>query len=395
MSQRGIVVLLVALVVLGALVVFGQRDHTPPSTSGAVFLPELQSALNDVQSVTITKSGNEKVATLEKSGDAWVVAEKNRYPADLGKLRQGLRALAEAKVLETKTSNPEFYDKLGVQDVAGANATGLAVTLSAPGKSFGTLILGDAHGTKQRYVRRAAEPQSYLLDHNPDFPKNTAQWLDARILDVRGERIQQVTIKHPDGETVTISKREAPAADLTPGTVVNFDVANVPKGRELLYPGVANVIGNSLRELNLEDVERADASTVDRPVVVEFKTFDGLVVRATGSKRGDEDWVSFEASVDNDQAARFAKPAPAPTPASAEGGGDTKPAAAPAEAEAKPAAPSSDAAAPADKPDAEQNDAAAEAKRINDRVAGWRYKIAGYQYDQMTRRMADLLKPVA
>ena len=25
----------------------------------------------------------------------------------------------------------------------------------------------------------------------------------------------------------------------------------------------------------------------------------------------------------------------------------------------------------------------------------WRYKIAGYQYDQMTRRMADLLKPPA
>ena len=59
----------------------------------------------------------------------------------------------------------------------------------------------------------------------------------------------------------------------------NFDVADVPKGRELLYPGVANVIGNALRELNLEDVEPAMASPPAKPTVVEFRTFDGLVVR--------------------------------------------------------------------------------------------------------------------
>ena len=31
-------------------------------------------------------------------------------------------------------------------------------------------------------------------------------------------------------------------------------------------------------------------------------------------------------------------------------------------------------------------------RSINAKVGGWRYKIAGFQYDQMTRRMADLLK---
>ena len=39
--------------------------------------------------------------------------------------------------------------------------------------------------------------------------------------------------------------------------LANFEVADVPTGRELSYPGVANVIGNALRELNLEDVEPA------------------------------------------------------------------------------------------------------------------------------------------
>ena len=143
----------------------------------------------------------------------------------------------------------------------------------------------------------------------------------------------------------------------------NFDVAALPKGRELLYPGVANVIGNALRDLNLEDVERADDTAPDKPVQVEYRTFDGLVVRITGAKRGDDAWITVVASVDAEQAA--AKPADA----------DAKPAdAKPAEAAAQP-------------------DPTAEAQRINARVSAWRYKLATFQYDQMTRRMNDLLKP--
>ena len=64
--------------------------------------------------------------------------------------------------------------------------------------------------------------------------------------------------------------------------------------------------------------------------------------------------------------------------------GAAAPAAAPAEGAAAEGAAAS--AAPAADPNAE-------AQRINAKVGGWRYKIAGFQYDQMTRHMADLLKP--
>jgi hypothetical protein len=388
MSQRNFIGLLVALVALGLLVFFVQRDRSPTASAGTSIVPGLQAALNDIERVTVTKAGGEIVATLERRADGWVIAEKGGYRADVAKLRRGLSDLAEAKVLETKTANPEFYAKLGVEDVAGSSAGGVAVTVSAPGKDFGSLILGSAVGTKQRYARRASDAPSYLLDRNPDFPKATSQWLDAGVVDVRGERIQQVTIKHPDGETVAIAKAEAPPSDLTEGTVVNFNVAAIPAGRELLYPGVANVIGNSLRELNLEDVERADGAAPERPVQVEFKTFDGLVVRVTGTSRGEDDWVTFEASVDTDQAARFA----APTAARPEAGAAPAPGAEPDAA--SPAAAEAASAPVAAANTATHADPVAEADAINKRVAGWRYKIAGFQYDQMTRRMADLLKPV-
>jgi hypothetical protein len=352
-----------ALVVLGLAVVFAQRGRAPSTVQGTTFVPGLESALNDIDRVALVKGGNEAVATLEKRDGAWVVAEKGNYPADVAKLRQQLRALADAKILEQKTATPELYDKLGVVDVSAPGATGIAVSFGAAGKQLPTVILGDAQGTKYRYARRAGEKQSYLLDHDPNFPRSTGQWLAPTIIDVKGERVQQVVIKQPDGETVTLSKTKAEQ---------NYDVATVPKGRELLYPGVANVTGNALRELNLEDVQPAAGAAADKPVQVEFRTFDGLVIDVTGTKQDDSAWITVAARFDAEQAAQFGTTAATPDP-------NLPP-------EANP--PAAEGAAPA-------TNVVAEVEQINKRTAGWRYKIAAFQYDQMTRRMSDLLKPPA
>jgi hypothetical protein len=111
MSRKGLIALAVALVVLGVLAFFGQRGRSTAPTAGGPILPGLQAALNDVDKIKITKAGGEAVATIEKHADGWTVAEKADYAADVTKLRQNLRALAEAKILETKTANASFYDK--------------------------------------------------------------------------------------------------------------------------------------------------------------------------------------------------------------------------------------------------------------------------------------------
>jgi hypothetical protein len=355
MSTRTVAILAGALVVLLALVMFGQRT-SGPAGNGSALVPDLTAALGALERVTVLKANGETVATLEKRPDNWVVADKHGYIANAAKLRQALTALAEARILEQKTANPELYSRLGVEDVENANAAGIGVALTAPGYTLPTIILGNAEGSRYRYARRAGEAQSYLIDRNPDVPRAAAQWVDSVIVDVRGDRVREVTITHADGEVVHISKASSELA--------NFEVANVPSGRELSYPGVANVIGSALRELNLEDVEPA-STPAEQPTIVEYRTFDGLVVRVTGIERDDENWITLEASV---AAAQSAATPPAP----AEG------AAALAEGAAAPATPATD--------------ATAEAARINAKVAGWRYKIAGFQYDQMTRRMADLLK---
>ena len=373
MNKRILIGLVIAVAALTLLAIFGQRrDAAAPASQGGMLAPGLEDALNDVERITVTKAAGEVVATLERRPESWVVVEKGGYPADVGKIRQGLVALAEARILEQKTSNPEFYARLGVEDVADANAAGIAIAFTASGHDLPTLILGNTEGAKFRYARRAGEEQSYLIDRAPDLPRSAAQWVDADIIDVRGERVREVTITHADGEVVTIAK--------TTSDAMNFDVANVPAGRELTYPGVANVVGNALRELNLEDVQPAAENPEGESVRIEYRTFDGLVLAVRGSELGEESWVTFEASYSPEQAAQAA---PAADSANPPGGGDSAP-------ESAAAADSSTSAAGEEAPDV-----ASEAQRINQRVGGWRYRIAGYQYDQMTRRMSDLLKPPA
>ncbi len=359
MTTRTLTVLAIAAAALVLLAVFAERSGGP-SAGGApeLLLPGLTERLNDVERVTLVRAGNETVATLEPGESGWTVAERDGYPADTPKLRQALIALGEARLVERKTANETLHERIGVEDVSRSEASGLALTIEGGG-DWPTLILGDAEGTGYRYVRRADEAQSWLIDRNPDLPRSTSQWLDPSILDVRGDRVQQVTITHPDGEIVRVYKDERGAA--------NFSVADVPEGRELQYPGVANVTANALRELRLEDVERASAAPEEPVTTVEYRTFDGLVVRGEGFERGDQAWIAFTASFDPDQAQRFAE--------SAQSGDD-------ADGGAESAADDgADASAIED-----------EAAAINARTAGWRYRIASYQFDQMTRRLEDFLQ---
>ena len=118
MSNRTVFILLGVAAILVLLASLGNLQREPGNTqAGRLFLPGLESMLSETNQVTIVKGGNEAVATLQRNADGWTVAERGGYPADFAKFRSSLLALAEARVLEVKTSDPEQYNRLGVEDV--------------------------------------------------------------------------------------------------------------------------------------------------------------------------------------------------------------------------------------------------------------------------------------
>ncbi len=339
MNQRTVLWLAGALVILALLAVVGQREQQPRTQGGEMFLPGLLESLDDIERVELVRRGEEPVATLERDASGWIVLERDGYPADLRKIRHALLTLAETRILEAKTADAALHDRLGVEAITADTAGGIAVRLigSAAPVEF---IVGDTAGEYRRYVRRQNEDQSYLINRDPELGTTVTDWLDAAIVDIDGARVQQVTVSRPDGETLVVSKDVRGQS--------NFAVVNLPEERELLYAAIANVMGNVLEGLALDDVERLTNIT-EAVILTEFRTFDGLVITAQSSERDEEAWVSFTATID-----QTLPPEPVETRAAAE----------------------------------------AEAAEINGRVQRWRYKIPTYKFEQLTREMTDLLQAV-
>jgi phage baseplate assembly protein gpV len=364
MTRRAALIVAGLAVIAIVLALVGQRQNRPDTFTGTLLVPGLAEALNDIERVTVTGARAETIATLVRGEAGWSVVEKAGYAADLAKIRQALVGLSEARIVEEKTSNPDFHARLGVEAVEAEGATGVAIAIEAP-TEFPVLILGDEPNSASRYARRAAEQASFLIDRNPEIPSTTTQWLETEIVDVPSASVESVTIKHSDGDEIAISKASAAES--------NFTVAGIPEGRELSYPTVANVIGNALRELKLDDVAPAVDAAVPS-VVTEFRTFDGLVVTVTSTLDGEMPWLAFAAR---------AETSVSPGAADAEEPGAAADEASEAATESAPGAAPSDTAAP---------DPVAAAEAINARVGGWRYRIPEYQHGQLTRRWADLLK---
>jgi hypothetical protein len=338
-SQRSLIWLGAILAVLVLLAVLGQRQNAPtPTNVDRAFLPGLMDQLDAVTEVEIVGAGNTPVATLDRGADGWTVRQKGGYRADLTKVRHMLLTLAEAHVLETKTANPEFYGMLGVEDVESADAGGLDVTLIGPTPPV-EIIVGDAAGEYRRYVRQVGDAQTYLINRDPEIGEMTADWLDTAIIDLEASRVEAVTVAHPDGEAVHVSKASADQP--------NFTVDGIPEGRTLLYDSVANVMASVLQNLSLEDVEPASDSDLAE-TETRIETFDGLTLTIRGFERDGGAWIRISA-----------------TGVPTSGDADRE----------------SDAADPA-----------TEAAGINARLDGWRFKIPTYKFEQLTRRMDALLK---
>lgn len=351
MNNRSLVIVAMAAALFLVLALLGQNGSDSPSADNELLLPGLADALNEVTEITLVKAANETYATLRRGDDGWTLAEKDGYPANVIAIRQALAAISEARVAEIKTANPDFYDRLGVAGVERSDSAGTAVTIATASENFPAVVFGDTESSGYRYARLADADQSLLLNRDPELPRDAAQWLATEILDVRGARVQRVQIAHADGERLTIEKLER--------SQTNFSVQPIPEGRALQYPGVANVIGNALRELALENVRRPPETDSVVVATTEFETFDGLVVTATAIELDDGNWLRFEAEFDSDQAVRFAtEPVDGDIAEAADGDGD-----------------------PRD-----------QAAAINATVAGWLFRIPSFKHDQITRRLEDLLQ---
>jgi hypothetical protein len=357
------------LLILGALAVatiaIGLWISRSSTSSGpdldAQLYPSLEKELDSVTSVKLLQAGDVPAVELQRGASGWTVAERSGYPADVAKLRKLLLDLAEAKVIEEKTANPQSYATLGVEDTSQPSATGSRVQLAGVSKPVDLIVGKMAPGAKSRYVRRAGEPQSWLVDRTLDTSTTADAWLRKEIIDVSADRIQSARI--------TLGGAKAYAAEKSGRAAANFDVQGLPRGKELSSPSAANALATSLAGLALTDVRHAKDFVTPGADVADVKTFDGLAIRIEGWKQGEKRYIAVKTAFDAAQAERSRLPVEAPA------------------SEGAPSSPPASATIPNTDEKVRQ-----EADSIQQKVAGWVYEIPEYKYDAIFKPLEDLLK---
>jgi len=231
-------------------------------------------------------------------------------------------------VVEEKTSLPENYPALGVEDTTSDKATGTRVDAVTPGKTF-SLIIGKSAGAKSGYVRVVSTAPSLLADPLITVDADPRRWLDRTLLDITQDRVKEFTVKPAEGPGYTASRPNKDTSD--------FAVSDIPKGRKLSSPAAADPIAGSLAGVSLDDVQHTPTTTPTGVSHAVFSTFDGLRIDVAGRKEGTKTLVSFT---------------PTSTAQATE----------------------------------------AEAKTLETRLRGWEFEIPSYKYDGMFRALEDLLE---
>ena len=368
-GARAVLVLgIVTLVAVGA-VLFVERGPDTPEPGGDIVFPALLEQVNSVARIRAT--GSEGTFTLTRDGDAWVVEEKERHPADPDRVHKLLVGAAGMKRLEPKTSDPERYPKLWLEDPTGKDARPVRLVLDdASGAVLADWVLGDRRPSKSDasrtalYIRVANDPQAWLVEGSVPGGDKIIDWLDRTVARIDRERLRTAEVSHTDGAMVAVSK-EIPADG-------DFVLRDVPEGRETDSQYSVNDIRRYLEDLRFEDVAPASsldfAGSVDKRL--EITTFDGLRVRVDSVMRDGDAWVRLRAEVD-------------------EGLVDT--AGADAAASDGESASESEVASGTLR---SLDEVRAEAERMNARWQDWAYELPSFKRDYIAKRMDELTRAI-
>jgi hypothetical protein len=376
--------LLAGITIVGILLaVFANRE---PSTnipqSGQLLFPDLMNVVNDVNEVVIETK--EQTITLVRGEQTWEIKEKASYRADVEKVKKVIVGLADLRIHEPKTKNPELYERLGLQDSDQEGSPSKTVTVKTAGNSEAAkLVVGNQKPAKGNprmsdiYVRKPGDPQTWLVIGNVAIETMPGEWLDKEVTALTTKRVRQVTVTHPKGETLHLSKAKPEDLD--------FQLDSIPTGSKISSQfNVNNVVG-TLVQLSLEDVKpQAEVDFTAKPgVSAILETFDGLRLHVHTTKQDEKVFAKISADFD----ANLVQPSEA----------ESKPKDRPKseEAEAEKGEKDKGAGVEPSKKDSLLNkpeEVQKEVESLNQRTNDWAYELPSFRVENFSKLKKDLIE---
>jgi hypothetical protein len=340
-------VYLAAVAVLSALLAIvtftaGNRWGADPG-GGEKLMPALAASSGQVAEISI-RQGDE-TAVLQLGADrTWSLKSRGGYPADTAKVRTLLIGLGEATLVAAKTTRPDKYPALELDDPAAKGAKSRLVKVTdAKGNTIGEAVLGkkrtEGYGTGKTggtYVRRPGNAQTWLADMEIDAPVATRDWVKTGVLSLDSGKIARIDIEIPGEQALRIERERsqpsapkeakgpkaapkaeakadakdakadaAPPAPAEPGKLAFVGFPG--EGKKLKDASAAEAIARSVASIDLEDVRKLDAPPAgDGISLVKVETADGVSATLRLRKEGDAQWLSVAVAAGEGDEARKA-----------------------------------------------------------------------------------------
>ena len=300
-------------------------------------LPGFADKVDGVEEITV--QGGAQKLTIKRDGDNWVIVDRQNYTASNEVVSELMLGLSELRLREAKTKKPKLYARLQVEDPKSEKAKSTLLIVKGKAGELARLIVGkssaDVAGSANagRYIRKPDEVQSWLASGRLDIPLGVSKWVKPEVLDIISSRVQNVTVVHPDGSRMIVSRAGKK----------KFKITNMPQNMVVEYQSDIDNMGDGLEKLELEDVKAAGEVEFlkDRTINTRIETNDEMVINVKMIDIDDGNfWAFFNA-------------------------------------EAKPLA--SDAVKK-------------EVSMINSRVSKWVYELPAHKYRYMSRKHSDVLK---
>jgi len=246
MNNRKLIVLSIVAIVSvfwAAIQARLSRPGTPVSRAGAPLVQGLEP--DNIGSIIISAAGN--TVTLVRKDNVFVVAEKDDYPAETGKINNLIMSCFDVHTLGLITGDARNHRDLGVTETS---ATNIVKFLGKDNKLITGIVTGKTDPqTKVTYARRISSDDVYSVTKAPAVKTSATDYMDTQITDIDSKDVVRVTLRGPEGSfTIRTDAND---------TVV---IKEMPAGKKLRESDAKNVM-SALSYLSFADVKKESSFT--------------------------------------------------------------------------------------------------------------------------------------
>ncbi len=146
--------------------------YNKKSSSNNLFFKKIntENLIDHIKKIYVEFNG-EKFTIVADKDDKWLVLEKGNYPAMRSKIKELIFGLADLKIIEAKTSRPENFPTLNLEDIDINKHVTKITLLDTNNKEIDSVYIGkrefiatpNADYAAHIFVRRPSEHQTWLV----------------------------------------------------------------------------------------------------------------------------------------------------------------------------------------------------------------------------------------